>query len=986
MTRHVWLRRIATGVLILLILVVILLGILLATPVGTSLAQTVATRYAPSNIQVGEMSGTFLSGVTIDEIRIGQPNGDVVITSVYVEIEPSVIFAPTDIDVTSLHVGGVDIYDTTSPKPEAQPTFELPATPTVDVPVTVQIADLRIGAVAHHRAGQSVELLTSLSATVGVRRHTIDITALRLLTPQADVSGRLAATLDAQSEVDAALRWSAALGDDIDAAGVLTVTGSRSGLQLTHELASPYELQTTGTLIALANELPEVSLVTRGAAIDLSGLTRQFGVREWVLRLDGTPQAWQIESAGTSDTSFINEVPFRASATGSSEGISVLRMRVGDDRTGVASVDGSLSWSETLDVDLGATVDALQLPVFTPLDGEISANVTLRSKDAASGALTGALSDVSGTLSDQPIKGEGTLVSRSFADAQGDLTLTVGADRIQAEWSIVDGESVTADVAVTVADMSRYRPDVVGSVVLAGNIDGDWQDPDVSVFIESEQLRVRETVVQDVRASVQGSRLDHALTLSTQAATIGGIEIAARGGIDRDRWQGTVDRLMVNIEGALPAIALEQLTMTAPTPVLLSTSGTNIDELCLSSAIGDERTRESGLWCFDGGFDAQQIDASVSVKNQRLRYGQTSAVSLDGLLQLQGDITGTLQSPAAALRIALDEASVIERRSNAQTATAFTAFDVQAVLRNDRLVVTPDIRLEDRLKVAGSVTVSSCCASKATVGGNIAVDVDDLQSLNAFQDLARFGEGAAQVTVQTSGALSAPSLDMRIDLSDGDFELLPTGVRYRDVTLSAQSQSPERVVWSASAATETGTLAIDGSALFGKSVDTQVNATIDMRDATVLKLPDIAATASAQIELDWSPSATSIKGDVNFVESAVTLVELPEGSVALSPDIQQAGDQNATASKLSIDLDVDLGKNTRLEGFGLAATVGGALRLQQRPTSGLSGYGTLQLSDATYRAYGQSLDVTRGQLRFSGPLESPSLDVQAQRNVDAQVV
>ena len=90
--------------------------------------------------------------------------------------------------------------------------------------------------------------------------------------------------------------------------------------------------------------------------------------------------------------------------------------------------------------------------------------------------------------------------------------------------------------------------------------------------------------------------------------------------------------------------------------------------------------------------------------------------------------------------------------------------------------------------------------------------------------------------------------------------------------------------------------------------------------------------------------------------------------------------------KRLIDVTVTLSDDVALQGFGLTTELAGQLRLRQRRTTPLQGFGTLRLQDATYTAYGQKLDVSRGNLVFNGPLESPLLDFRAERNVDSILV
>ncbi|MEN7343942.1 MAG: translocation/assembly module TamB domain-containing protein, partial [Pseudomonadota bacterium] len=60
--------------------------------------------------------------------------------------------------------------------------------------------------------------------------------------------------------------------------------------------------------------------------------------------------------------------------------------------------------------------------------------------------------------------------------------------------------------------------------------------------------------------------------------------------------------------------------------------------------------------------------------------------------------------------------------------------------------------------------------------------------------------------------------------------------------------------------------------------------------------------------------------------------------------------------------------------------------IRQRAGRGPTGNGLLTLRDATYEAYGQALTVSRGLLRFSGPLDAPILDIRAERTIEEQRV
>lgn len=84
-------------------------------------------------------------------------------------------------------------------------------------------------------------------------------------------------------------------------------------------------------------------------------------------------------------------------------------------------------------------------------------------------------------------------------------------------------------------------------------------------------------------------------------------------------------------------------------------------------------------------------------------------------------------------------------------------------------------------------------------------------------------------------------------------------------------------------------------------------------------------------------------------------------------------------------MDIDLGQNTRVRGRGLDTKLRGQLRLTT-PNNRPALTGTINAVDGTYAAYGQKLEIERGVMAFSGPVNNPRLDVLALRpNLDLRV-
>ena len=99
----------------------------------------------------------------------------------------------------------------------------------------------------------------------------------------------------------------------------------------------------------------------------------------------------------------------------------------------------------------------------------------------------------------------------------------------------------------------------------------------------------------------------------------------------------------------------------------------------------------------------------------------------------------------------------------------------------------------------------------------------------------------------------------------------------------------------------------------------------------------------------------------------------------------RSGTTPARLPSVALDLRVDLGQKLRLRGRGLETGLEGELRLTS-PAGKLAVDGSVRAAGGTYAAYGQKLEIARGNLVFNGPAENPRLDIEATRpNLDVRV-
>jgi translocation and assembly module TamB len=151
------------------------------------------------------------------------------------------------------------------------------------------------------------------------------------------------------------------------------------------------------------------------------------------------------------------------------------------------------------------------------------------------------------------------------------------------------------------------------------------------------------------------------------------------------------------------------------------------------------------------------------------------------------------------------------------------------------------------------------------------------------------------------------------------------------------------------------------------TVSGQVQATLDGR---ALHAEGSLRADPARIVLP-EPSAPSLGSDVN-----VRGPGSPDASAQLPPEDAQAAPYTATAQ-----VQLDLGENFRVQGQGIDTRLAGVLTLTANgPVTALPRLtGSVRAVDGSFRAYGQQLDIERGNIVFTGEAANPTLDIIALR-------
>ena len=139
---------------------------------------------------------------------------------------------------------------------------------------------------------------------------------------------------------------------------------------------------------------------------------------------------------------------------------------------------------------------------------------------------------------------------------------------------------------------------------------------------------------------------------------------------------------------------------------------------------------------------------------------------------------------------------------------------------------------------------------------------------------------------------------------------------------------------------------------------------------------------SGQTELQLGPEQLRLRGALQADEGQFTIPrtsqpELDADVRVVNAPAQAAAPANKTTWRRDVELRLNLGERLRVQGRGFASRLTGELLLREREGQAAHWTGQIETQGGRYQAYGQTLEIETGSLRFKGPLNDPRLDLLA---------
>lgn len=687
----------------------------------------------------------------------------------------------------------------------------------------------------------------------------------------------------------------------------------------------------------------------------------QLAVRGDLSWLDGINGAFALDGTGLDPAAFADELTEDPASGLTSETSSIPK---GDLQLG-ARVDISTSTTDELNV---AVDELLVTGTLGTLPLEVAGQVQWSPQQLQIEQLRGVLGSSQGQEQVQ-------------WQVQGEI-----AQHNNLTWSFEAQGLDEVSAALGLAPQDRVQGQIKGS----GFVRGSQENPRLLAEIEGRQLAYQGRQVETLQVSLKGTKRAHDFTLTLKSPELQA-DLALTGDLQADgRWRFLANQLEV---AATVAEESQVWRLREPASGWFNQGQFALRQTCLTQA---EPASSSAL-CLSASNPKAQIVADVELSAFDLRL-------LNSLLPPQVRVRGLLAGAAhwggepmlsrgefqlngLAVAVAADDTK------SWQDVLVFDPGQLSITTQTDALLLQVDlpigtdgVRLDSR--ITGSALRSPDLAPNLwPVQGSLNIQLPQLAWLGAFSPEVDLTDASVQAQLALSGVLGEPQLDGDAQLQVASVLLNTPDIRLQQTQLQMTGTTAGlELRGSTSMSGEPVQLAVDVSWLN----ELRASGSLQGHNLLVSDSTTALVRVSPDLTFDYQENLVKVRGRVVVPSADIRLQQVPSGAITVTPDQVLVDSSEVAEVALPVDLDarldIELGDEVRFSGLGLEAQFSGKLKVQQEPKRLARGTGEINITQGSYSAYGQNLNIERGRLIFAGGvLTEPGLDVRAVRQATPDV-
>ncbi|MDQ1060867.1 translocation/assembly module TamB domain-containing protein [Stenotrophomonas sp. SORGH_AS_0282] len=678
---------------------------------------------------------------------------------------------------------------------------------------------------------------------------------------------------------------------------------------------------------------------------------------------------------------------------------------------GALDVTGQVAWAPQLDWDVAAKLAAFDPGYFVPgWDGRLSGNVASKGRQlpppAGSPAGTAGIYEatvdvpgINGMLRNRRVDAQGRFALRG-QQGEGNVRLAVGNSRLTARGSVGDRLDVQAQLEpVQLDDLMpgstgtlrgqvqvrgpRTAPDITADLVGSGLRYADysaealsirgrlpWQGSNGTLALQGTKVQagmLLDTINVDARGSVSNLRLD------AQAKNELGA-VALEGGVRQqgNSWRGDIAALRI------APIKGDAWALRAPATFGIQGSTFTLTDTCLGAATGGALCA-SANWPRDG-LKVRGDALPLALVQPWLPPQSGRRLHLRGEITLDGQIRPRGNAWEGSARIASLEGGIRLGDNARGELVRYDQFSATLEMTPAQINAKLGVGFQGNGFVDAKVQTG--WDANAPLNGELYLNMSRLYWIELFSpDIVR-PTGLIEGHVSLRGTRGTPSLGGDAKLSNFKAEFPALGLTFDQGSGSFTAQPDGSAKITAQANSGKGTLYVDGGlSWFGDAQPLQLH--IHGENVLLSNTPELRIVANPNLDFTLAKAAMQLRGTVHVPEADLDLERLDRGT-SVSEDVvvlDPADPEEGPSLPLDMDLTVSLGDKVRMAGFGLKGGLGGKMQVWARPGREMTANGALEVS-GRYKAYGQDLTITRGNLNWNfNAVSDPRINIRAERRV-----
>lgn len=979
---------------------------LLATERGSQWLLTTAIQQSGQKIELSDISGTLLSQITIKQVVYNHCALDISIKDLHLAWQPRQLLATT-LAIQKLTADTVVIKprtDCNTASPEKE--FTLPASMTL--PIDLSLDQFAINQVIFNQPDQAPLLFDKLSLNARTQNQQVVLQIENFNYTTLNINTSMTAELQQPYNLQADANWRYVQGKDTFQ-GAMEITGDINSLKLQHQLKKPYLIDTVLTVSDPLNDLTFSTHSEWESIIAPINAEQQINLRNGDITANGSLDAFVYQVTTAIDTQQAYNINLSSNGTANKQLISINEIKLNHEKTKLTA-HGQIKLQDPLNLQLDIIGKDINPGLFfANYPGQLQVDTQLGfSQQGLHKQLNLNIRTLKGQLRGHTLEGSGQVNSNLDSIQLKNILLSMGDNQLKANGVIA--EMIDIEASISAAQLEQVYDQAKGDLEGVITIKGSRDHPGIDAQLSSKNLsyqdllstrnsrlelqtdgssaqaidaniNIEKIIIQDQtllasKANISGILKKHAFTASTKS-NYGEFAINAKGFFDQQKkhWLGTIEQLLLTNTQFGDWKNKDAIEISA------DTKQQSLQALCMQ-----QQSQSICLDFINHNQDGKKINAQIdnfalaNLQEYLTDYGQ-----IQGLANVSANLTsttenlwtGTIKLDAKQLALKPGDESGFNEEIKFNTTSLTARLDQQSN-------ITLNLESNYGSAIADfNIDALSSIDNASIDQGSIQLNLPDLLFLNPYIKEAVIKKGQAKIALQMSGQVKAPKIKATGSLDSFDFYIPEFGTEYKDARLTIDANDISKINISGILNAEDKQLKAEGWIKLEDINNPDYQFSIVGDSFPVINTIDIQASVTPDLIIRGDTQNIMLDGTLHIPQLNIISKKLPDSIDSVSSDeiIINDDHQNEQKNQLTLQgiIDLTLGNNATFVGYGLQTDLQGGLKIILSKHQPVVGHGVLSMKNAHYSAVGQKLDISKGKIIFSGPIEDPSLDVQIQR-------